>query len=417
MDVTPQQMMQQTLIALTEQYQALPALNIDLTRGKPCSEQLALSNSLDSMIAGNYSSQDGVDTRNYGGIDGLPEAKALGQWLLDAPIDNILVGGNSSLTLMSQAMLIAYQFGLGGEPWQNAKFICPAPGYDRHFALCELFGIKMIPVAMNDDGPDMDAVEALIGEDRSIKGIWCVPKYSNPTGAVYSDEVVERIAKLGQKAGAEFKVFWDNAYSVHDLAEPAALSSLWQQAEAHGTLDNIVMFASTSKITHAGSGLAFLATSERNLADIKRFLGFITIGPDKVNQIRHSRLLNSPEALTRHMQAHADILRPKFEKVVEVLDRMLSGKGVAKWSNANGGYFISVDTAPGLASRTVALAGQAGVKFTPAGATFPYGKDPQDSNIRIAPSMASVDDVEQAMSVFCLCLKMAALEQGLAKFN
>lgn len=417
MDITPQQMMQNTLVQLTEQFSNLAPLNIDLTRGKPCAEQLALSDSMAQLIAGDYLSKDGIDTRNYGGLDGLDEAKKLGSWLLDTPPEQVLVGGNSSLTLMSQAMLVACQFGLNGKPWKAAKFICPAPGYDRHFALCELFGIEMIPVAMTDAGPDMDAVEAIVANDPQVMGMWCVPKYSNPTGATYSSDTVERLAKLPLAAAEGFKIFWDNAYSVHDLSKPVALTSLWLEAEQANTLDSMLMFASTSKITHAGSGLAFMASSDKNLADIKRYLGFITIGPDKVNQIRHSRFFATEQALQAHMAKHADILQPKFTKTIEVLEKKLAGKGVATWSTALGGYFISVDTAPGLASRTVELAGLAGVKFTPAGATFPYGKDPLDRNIRIAPSMADIEEVEQAMDVFCLCLKIAALEQGLAKFK
>jgi len=407
---------------LTAQYQAILAkkLNLDLTRGKPSAEQLNLSDALDGFLKGDYIAADGTDTRNYGGLDGLPEAKQLGAHIMGVEPANVLVGGNSSLTLMFQVMLTAYQFGLkdSASAWKNegeVKFICPVPGYDRHYTVCEQLGIKMINVAMTSTGPDMDAVEALIKADSSIKGMWCVPKYSNPTGVVYSDETVERIAKLGQIASANFRVFWDNAYSVHDLIPNAPqLASILEATRRNGTEDSVVQFASTSKITHAGSGVAFVAASAANLAGFKKFLNSCTIGPDKVNQIRHTRLLPNKEALMAHMEKHAALLNPRFEAVLSALSSAFDGTDLGAWEKPVGGYFVSFDTRKGCAKETVRLAAEAGVKLTPAGATYPYGKDPEDRNIRIAPSVPTVPEVVGAMEVFVTCVKLASIKQQLA---
>ena len=410
---------------LTEQYQAILAkkLNLDLTRGKPSAEQLNLSDELDGLLKGNYIAADGTDTRNYGGLDGLPEAKQLGANIMGVEPANVLVGGSSSLTLMFQMMLTAYQFGLkdAASAWKNegeVKFICPVPGYDRHYTVCEQLGIKMINVPMTSTGPDMDAVEALLKADKSIKGMWCVPKYSNPTGVVYSDETVERIAKLGQIASANFRVFWDNAYSVHDLAANAPqLASILEATRRNGTEDSVVQFASTSKITHAGSGVAFVAASAANLAGFKKFLNSCTIGPDKVNQIRHTRLLPTKEALMAHMGKHAALLNPRFDAVLTALSKAFEGTDLGAWEKPVGGYFVSFDTRKNCAKETVRLAAEAGVKLTPAGATYPYGKDPEDRNIRIAPSVPTVPEVVGAMEVFVTCVKLASVKQQLASLS
>lgn len=410
---------------LTADYQTILAqkLSLDLTRGKPSAEQLALSDALDGLLQGNYLAADGTDTRNYGGLDGLPEAKKLGANILGVDPANILVGGNSSLTLMFQVMLTAHLFGLkdatsawalGGE----IKFICPVPGYDRHYTVCEQLGIKMVTVPMSSTGPDMDAVEALVKADASIKGMWCVPKYSNPTGVVYSKETVERIAKLGNIASADFRVFWDNAYGVHDLVEDAPqLASILEATRRHGTEDSVIQFASTSKITHAGSGVAFVAASAANLAGLKKFLNSCTIGPDKVNQIRHTRFLPDQQALTAHMKKHAALLNPRFDAVLSALAEAFDGTDLGAWEKPVGGYFVSFDTRKNCAKETVRLAAEAGVKLTPAGATYPYGKDPEDRNIRIAPSVPTVPEVVAAMKVFVTCVKLASVRQRLASIS
>ncbi|HTF84275.1 MAG TPA: aminotransferase class I/II-fold pyridoxal phosphate-dependent enzyme [Cellvibrio sp.] len=418
---TPEQL-RQWESQLAADYQAIldKKLNLDLTRGKPSAEQLALSDALDGILNGNYTAADGTDTRNYGGLDGLPEAKQLGANIMDVDPANVLVGGNSSLTLMFQVMLTAYQFGLKdtASAWKNegeVKFLCPVPGYDRHYTVCEQLGIKMVNVPMTANGPDMDTVEALIKADKSIKGMWCVPKYSNPTGVVYSDDTVERIAKLGQIASANFRVFWDNAYSVHDLTSNAPqLASILAATRRNGTEDSVIQFASTSKITHAGAGVAFVAASSANLAGFKKFLNTCTIGPDKVNQIRHTRFLPTKAALMQHMQKHAALLNPRFDAVLSALSNAFDGTDLGAWEKPVGGYFVSFDTRKNCAKETVRLAAEAGVKLTPAGATYPYGKDPEDRNIRIAPSVPTVPEVVAAMQVFVTCVKLASVRQKIA---
>jgi DNA-binding transcriptional MocR family regulator len=419
---TPEQL-RQWESQLAADYQAIVGkkLSLDLTRGKPSAEQLALSDALDGILKGDYKAADGTDTRNYGGLDGLPEAKQLGATIMGVEPSQVLVGGNSSLTLMFQMMLTAHQFGLkdAASAWKNegtVKFLCPVPGYDRHYTVCEQLGIEMVNVPMTANGPDMDAVETLIKADKSIKGIWCVPKYSNPTGVVYSDETVERLAKLGRIASANFRIFWDNAYSVHDLIDnPPQLSCILAASKRNGTEDSVIQFASTSKITHAGAGVAFVAASSTNLAGFKKFLGTCTIGPDKVNQIRHSRFLPDSKALTAHMKKHAELLNPRFEAVLSALDKAFGGTDLGNWEKPVGGYFVSFDTRSNCAKETVRLAAEAGVKLTPAGATYPYGKDPEDRNIRIAPSVPTVPEVVAAMEVFVTCIKLASVRQQLAK--
>lgn len=421
---TPEQL-RQWEAELAADYQAILAqkLNLDLTRGKPSAEQLSLSDALDGILKGNYTATDGTDTRNYGGLDGLPEAKQLGANILGVSPADILVGGNSSLTLMFQVMLTAMQFGLkdAASAWKNegeVKFLCPVPGYDRHYTVCEQLGIKMINVPMTSTGPDMDVVEQLVKADPSIKGIWCVPKYSNPTGVVYSDETVERIAALGKIAGPNFRVFWDNAYGVHDLVDnPPQLASILEATRRQSTEDSVIQFGSTSKITHAGSGVAFVAASAANLAGIKKFLNTCTIGPDKVNQIRHTRFLPDAAALKTHMQKHAALLNPRFDAVLSALSEAFEGTDLGSWEKPLGGYFVAFDTRKGCARETVRLAAEAGVKLTPAGATYPYGKDPEDRNIRIAPSVPTVPEVVAAMKVFVTCVKLASVRQKLSRLN
>lgn len=407
---------------LAQEYQSFQEqdLKLDLTRGKPSSEQLSLSDELDGILNGNYKNEEGTDTRNYGGIDGIAEMKRLGASILGVAESEILVGGNSSLTLMYQSVLHAYLFGFNGpnSAWNKedkVKFACPVPGYDRHFSICEAFGIEMVTVPMTENGPDIEALTELVTNDPSVKGIWCVPKFSNPTGIIYSDETVNAIAGLAKIAGPNFKVFWDNAYAVHELVpNTKALANILACAKEQGTEDSILQFTSTSKITHAGSGVAFLGASEKTLASFRSSLGVATIGPDKVNQLRHALLLPNMDALATHMRKHADILKPRFDIVLSTLKEAFEGTTLGSWESPLGGYFVSFDTLPGLAKTVVGMAAQAGVKLTPAGATFPYGKDPEDKNIRIAPSVPNLEEIEQAMKIFVNCVKLASVRQALA---
>lgn len=383
-------------------------LKLDLTRGKPAREQLDLSDALDGILEGFYMLQDGSDVRNYGGILGIPEARELGAELLELKPEQVLVGGNSSLALMSE--YARYRMAAWQQDTDTVKFLCPVPGYDRHFTVCERLGIEMIPVAMDDQGPDMDFIEKAVAEDKSIRGIWCVPKYSNPTGVTYSDDTVRRMAAVPLKAGSHFTVFWDNAYLVHDLEETTEpLANLLAEAEKAGTEDNMVILASTSKITFAGAGIAFLATSPASLAGFEKHLSGMMIGFDKVNQLRHVRFLKDKAGVIDHMAKHRELIKPKFDLVLKKLDEAIGGKDIATWTQPRGGYFISLDTRPGLASQVVAMAGAAGVKLTPAGATFPYGKDPLDTNIRIAPTFPGLTELDQAMDVFVTCLELATV--------
>lgn len=405
---------------LLESFDQLKAkeLKLDITRGKPSAAQLDLSDSLDGILEGNYFTESGEDTRNYGNIWGIPEMRKLGGELLGVPMDNVIAAGNASLTLMYICMLHASYYGARGpqNAWSNAakkpKMICPVPGYDRHFTLCQNLAIEMITVPMTDSGPDMDAVEQLIKTDEDIVGLWCVPKYSNPTGIIYSDETVDRIAQLGKTAKPWFRVFYDNAYAVHGLGTNSdVLDDIWKRCEVHGTLDNIWQFCSSSKISFAGGGVSFVASSSKNLAELVSLLEVMIIGFDKVNQLRHARLFPDMESVSVQMQKHAELLQPKFDAVFDALDAELAEYG--QWTKADGGYFISFDTEPDLASEVVRLASEAGVKLTPAGATFPYGKDPKDQNIRIAPSWPPLHDVVAAMDVFVVCVKLATVQKEL----
>ena len=405
---------------LSQQYAELQAqgLKLDLTRGKPSAQQLDLADALDGILAGDYQAPD-ADTRNYGGLRGILSARELGAELLGTDVKNTLAGGSSSLTLMFMVLLNQYQFGCRDEAsaWRHLKapkMLCPVPGYDRHFSITEKLGIEMINVTMNDDGPDMDQVEALIKADDEIIGMWCVPKYSNPTGTVYSDAVVDRIAKLGLIANPSFRVMWDNAYAVHDLVEnPPELSNITERCAAHGTQDSVWQFASTSKITFASAGISFFASSEANVLNFEKLYGVSTIGPDKVNQLRTIKLLPDLASMKAHMQKHSAILKPRFDAVLEALDNEL-GKEFGTWTRPQGGYFVSLDTKPGLAKNVVELADAAGVKLTAAGAPFPYGKDPENCNIRISPSFPPLHELETAMKVLVTCVKLATIRQQLA---
>ncbi|MGI9326846.1 MAG: aminotransferase class I/II-fold pyridoxal phosphate-dependent enzyme [Pseudomonadales bacterium] len=401
-----------------EQYQlhCQQGLRLDLTRGKPAPDQLALSAELDEQIQGHYLSVTGIDTRNYGQLRGIEEARALGAEIMSVDADDVFAFGNASLTLMYQCADLALRFGL----WQDQrrwnrqarpKVLAPAPGYDRHFALCERLGLEMITLPMTDEGPDTQAAARLASADPSVKAIWCVPRYSNPTGCVYSDPVVDAIAQLPRQAAADdFVVFWDNAYAVHHLVEnPQPLKSLARAAKAADTSDHILQFASTSKITYASAGIAFLAASASVLQSVESHFGLFAIGSDKVSQLRHARFLGGRVA--EHMARHATLLRPKFELVERSLQEGLKGWPIATWSKPQGGYFVSLDTEPGLATRVVELAADAGLSLTAAGATFPYGNDPLDRNIRIAPSFADLDELTAAMSLFVTCLKLAYIER------
>jgi DNA-binding transcriptional MocR family regulator len=413
--------LQSELTGLLEQYDALgkKGLALDLTRGKPCTGQVALSDGLDGILQGDYKAADGTDTRNYGGLEGLPEARALFGSVLGLGAEETLVGGNSSLTMMYQVVEFALSEGLRGPgtAWGNSdsvKFLCPVPGYDRHFAICEHLGIEMIPVPMLDSGPDMDKAEALVRQDESIKGIWCVPRFSNPTGCVYDDPTVERMAQLPKIAGDNFLVMWDNAYAVHSLYEDApALAPIDRYCREHGTMDNVFQFGSTSKVTLAGAGVAFLGSSRQNLAALTKHLGYQMIGPDKVNQLRHVRFLRDQDTLAAHMAGHAGFIRPRFETVLAALESELAGTGMGSWTHPRGGYFISFDTLPGLASEVVRLAGAIGVKLTPAGATYPYGIDPGDSNIRLSPTFPDEQAVAEAVEAFILCVRIASVRHKL----
>ena len=407
---------------LESEYQNLKteSLELDLTRGKPNTDQLALSNELDGILKGNYRGEDGTDLQNYGGIDGIVEAKTLFSQILDLRPENTLVGGNSSLTLMFQLLDFALNYGVDGSQdnaWKKEgkiKFICPVPGYDRHFSICEYLGIKMVTVPTDDSGPDMDQIESLLKSDPLIKGIWCVPRFSNPTGIVYSDDTVRRIAKLGSIAGDNFRVIWDNAYAVHALTEDAPkLASIAAFAREFHSEDSIYLIGSTSKITFASAGIAFIGSSRKNLDAFTKHLSYQTIGPDKINQRRHVLFLKDMPTIQIHMQKHAEILRPRFECVIRHLEQGLKDSGMGSWTNPKGGYFISFDSLPGLAKEIVGMAGDIGIKLTPAGATFPEGEDPKDSNIRLAPTFVTVSDIELAMRAFVVCVQLASIKHRL----
>ncbi len=395
---------------------------LDMSRGKPGPDQLVLSAPMMDVLSSqsNLAASDGTDCRNYGCLDGIPEAKQLMGNLLDMPAENMIVGGNSSLNMMYDTIARAMLHGVYGspKPWcrlDKVKFLCPVPGYDRHFAICQHFGIEMINVPMNEDGPDMDLVEKLVSEDESIKGIWCVPKFSNPSGLTYSDEVVRRFANLSPKA-PDFRIFWDNAYFIHELTEEKVqLLNLFSEAKKNKKEDMVFIFCSTSKISYPGSGLAAMGASFHNIQNTKMHMTVQTIGNDKMNQLRHVRFFQDEAGVLAHMKKHAQLIGPKFRLVEQILERELGYCGIARWTNPTGGYFISLDTQPGCAKRVISLCREAGVVMTPAGSTFPYGIDPDDSNIRIAPTYPSLEELESAAKILCLCIKIATIEKMIAQ--
>lgn len=392
-------------------------LSLNMSRGKPAPEQLDISNSMLDLINSSTTFIGAADYRNYGILEGIKEIKSIFSKLLNVEDSEIIVQENASLILMYDSLQRAMQFGvLGEKPWNKQgkiKWLCPVPGYDRHFAITELFGIEMINIPMNDEGPDMDLIESLV-KDESVKGIWCVPKYSNPSGVVYSDEVVRRFAKL-RPAAKDFRIFWDNAYMIHWLYEDDKLLDILAEAKKYGNEDIVYIFGSTSKITFAGAGVSFMVASKKNLDSLKKLMSIQSIGPNKLTQLSHALFLKDEENIQKIMKKHAEILRPKFEKVLEVLEKELGSTGIADWKKPRGGYFVSCDLFPGIATRTVALAKAAGVEFTGSGSTFPYKKDPKDSNLRIAPSFPSYRDLGVAMEVFCCSAKLAYLEKELSK--
>lgn len=393
-------------------------LKLDMSRGKPSKSQLDLSIGMMDVLTSDTDmlSSDGIDCRNYGVLDGISDARKLLADMSEVPERNILIYGNSSLNVMFDTVSRAMTHGImGSTPWcklEHVKFLCPVPGYDRHFAITEFFGIEMINIPLLETGPDMDMVEKLVAEDESIKGIWCVPKYSNPTGISYSDETVRRFAKL-KPAAKDFRIFWDNAYSIHHLYDDKrdVILELLNECIKAGNPDMVLKFISTSKVSFPGSGIAALAASQANLEDAKRYMSFQTIGHDKLNQLRHVRYFKDMQGMYNHMRKHAEILRPKFEKVLEVLERELGGLEIGSWTEPLGGYFISFDALDGCAKEIVAKAKEAGLVMTGAGATYPYGKDPKDSNIRIAPSFPTVEELEVAAEIFVLSVKLISIEK------
>lgn len=405
---------------LLEKYNAFKAksMQLDMSRGKPAPAQLNLSNGILSMPIDNYINCEGIDVRNYGILNGILECRQLFADLLDIPIDNIIIGGNSSLNLIYDAFTRLYIFGsLGSTPWgklDKVKILCPVPGYDRHFAICEELGFEMINIPMSESGPDMDMVEMLAAKDPAVKGILCVPLYSNPDGICYSDETVERLAKM-PTAAEDFKIFWDNAYAVHHVYKEVKLRNIFDACKQYGTEDRILYFFSTSKITFPGSGVALVASGDRNIEDIRRRFGKQTIGYSKVNQLETYNFFRTPDNVKAHMKKLGNLLKSKFNIVLEKLDSEFKDTDLLKWHKPMGGYFISVYTMDGCARETVHLAKEAGLTLTGAGASYPYGVDPRDSNIRIAPSYPDEEELKQAMDLFCICVKLAAVKKLLEK--
>ncbi|MBE6769168.1 MAG: aminotransferase [Ruminococcaceae bacterium] len=390
-------------------------LALDMSRGKPGFDQMNVSNRIFDLVGNDsgFKNRTGTDCRNYGGLDGLVELKDLFAQILDVNPEQVIVGGNSSLNMMFDTIAQAMTHGFGEEPWMKQgeiKFLCPVPGYDRHFAITEYFGIKMLPIPCDENGPDMDMVEELV-RDSAVKGIWCVPKYSNPSGITYSDEVVRRLAAL-KPAAKDFRIMWDDAYAIHDLYEDGdKLLNIYDECVKAGNQNLPIIFTSTSKITFPGAGVAAQAASPENVMLLKKRMSFQTIGPDKLNQLRHARAFQNIDALKAHMKEHAEILRPKFEAVLKEMSSQFEGNEIVNWSNPKGGYFICVSVLKGCAKRVVDLCAQVGLVLTPAGAPFPYGKDETDSVIRIAPSYPSIDEIKSASKVLCVAIKYACLEK------
>lgn len=403
---------------LQKQYEDFKTLGLQLNmaRGKPGSGQLDLSAELLGAFP-SYKLEDGTDARNYGILNGIPECRKLFAELLGINPDRMIAGASSSLNVMFDTMASLCLFGTGGgKPWHYykfegtpVKFLCPVPGYDRHFTICQELGIEMIPVPLLEDGPDMDAVSDLAAKDPLIKGIWCVPLYSNPEGVCYSDTVVDRLASM-ETAADDFRIFWDNAYGVHHFAEETPLKDILAACEAAGNPDRAYYFFSTSKITFPGAGVALAASGEKNINELKKHMSAQTIGHNKLNQLHHVQFFKTAEEIRSHMRLHAQELAPRFQMVLDWLEREIGGTGYARWTSPKGGYFISLYTMPGCASRTVELAKAAGLTLTPAGAAYPYGNDPKDAHIRIAPSYPSLAELNKAMELFCICIKLAAAE-------
>ena len=408
--------------SLEQQFKEVEAkgLNLNMARGKPSEAQLNLSNGLMDVLNSDsyFNDETGTDCRNYGIGEGIPEAKRLMGAMSEVDPDDMIIFGNSSLNIMFDTVARSYSHGVcGNTPWcklDNWKFLCPVPGYDRHFRITEFFGAEMINIPMTPDGPDMDLVEKYVNNDPSVKGIWCVPKYSNPQGYSYSDETVRRFAAL-TPAAPDFRIYWDNAYSIHhlydDIAHQDVILEILDECRAAGHPDIVYKFISTSKVTFPGSGLAALASSKTNLDDIRKYMSVQTIGHDKLNQLRHVRFFGNMANMQAHMSRHAAILRPKFEAVEEIFEKELGGLGIGSWTKPNGGYFISFDSLDGCAKAIVAKCSDAGVKLTPAGATFPYGKDPHDSNIRIAPSFPPLEELKVAADVFTMAVKLVSIDK------
>lgn len=397
-------------------------LALDMSRGKPGTDQLDISMAMMNVLANgaDLRCETGVDCRNYGVPDGIPEAKRLLGQMSEVEPDNIIIYGNSSLNVMFDTVARSMTHGvMGHTPWcklDKVKFLCPVPGYDRHFKITEFFGIEMINVPMTPTGPDMDMVEKLVSEDEAVKGIWCVPKYSNPQGITYSKETVERFARL-KPAAPDFRIYWDNAYCIHHLYDDNQdfLVEILGECERAGNPDMVYKFTSTSKVTFPGSGIAAVAASKANLEDFRKYMQIQTIGHDKLNQLRHVRFFKDLDGLHAHMRKHAELIRPKFEMVINTLEKELGGLGIGEWTKPHGGYFISFESMEGCAKAVVAKAKEAGVVMTGAGATYPYGKDPKDSNIRIAPTYPDMDELEKAAQIFVLCVKLASVEKLLGQ--
>ena len=411
------QALHQELQSQFEKTKAL-GLKLDMSRGKPAEDQLDISmGMMDVLHSGEeLRCETGVDCRNYGVIDGIPEAKRLLGQMSEVDPDNIIIFGNSSLNVMFDSIARSMTHGvMGHTPWaklDRVKFLCPVPGYDRHFKITEFFGIEMINVPMSPEGPDMDMVEELVSSDDAVKGIWCVPKYSNPQGYTYSRKTVERFARL-KPAAPDFRIYWDNAYSIHHLYDDNQdfLVEILHECAAAGNPDLVYKFTSTSKVSFPGSGIAAVAASKNNLEDFRRYMMIQTIGHDKLNQLRHVRFFKDLDGLHSHMRKHAQLIRPKFELVLDTLERELGGLEIGSWTKPHGGYFISFDSLDGCAKSIVAKAKEAGVVMTGAGATYPYGKDPHDSNIRIAPTFPTLEELGKAAEIFVLCVKLVSIEK------
>lgn len=412
--------------ALEVEYKEMESkgLNLNMARGKPGYSQLELCMPMLDVVnsSSDMRTMMGNDTRNYGDLDGIGECRRLMAYMLEVEKDNVLVGGNSSLNLMFDTVSRSFTHGVNGStPWyklDKVKFLCPVPGYDRHFRITEEFGIEMINIPLHEDGPDMDLVEEYVNNDPAVKGIWCVPKYSNPTGISYSDEVVLRFANL-KPAAEDFRIYWDNAYGIHHLYEDTQdkILNILEECKKAGNPNMVYIFCSTSKISFPGSGVSAIASSLENIEFIESHMTVQTIGHDKINQLRHARFFKDIDGLNAHMKKHADVIRPKFAAVLDTLEAELSGLGIGSWIKPRGGYFISFDSMPGCAKAIVAKCKALGVVMTGAGATYPYGKDPQDSNIRIAPTFPSIEEMQVASKVFVLCVKLASVEKLLADMN